>query len=236
MKKTFTLLFAGIACLSSCKKESLSVSESKAACSVQTINPSGRSYSADSVISYTCTGSFCGLMPMNSNNYWIYEDSIFTDGVFKQVQYDTLRFTSTYRSLNDGLVWWESNITVGLPEKMYASDSALFKIEDRMFTSGVIDVKKEYGLFEGDSLRYLAAFEDAAAIGRSIKMSTTLSTPAGEFNNYLFIEKNARNFRKDQVLFKPGVGVIKYRQEKAAMGSPVVKLQQVSTLVKYYIE
>ncbi len=105
-----------------------------------------------------------------------------------------------------------------------------------MFTEGIVDVKKEYGLFEGDSLQYLTAFEDAAAIGRSIKMSTTLSTAAGEFNNYLFIEKNARNFRKDQVYFKPGVGVIKYRLEKAVMGSPVVKLQQVSTLVGYHLE
>ncbi|HPH32710.1 MAG TPA: hypothetical protein PLB49_12705 [Chitinophagaceae bacterium] len=236
MKKTFILFIAGILCLSSCKKESLSVPESKSACSVQTSNPSGRSYSADSVISYPCTGSFCGLMPMNSNNFWIYEDSLFTDGVFKQVQYDTLRFTGTYRSLNDGLVWWESNISVGLPEKMYASDSALFSMEDRMFMEGIKDVKKEYGLFAGDSLRYLTAFEDAAAIGRSLKMTGTLSTPAGDFSHYLFIEKNARNFRKDQVCFMPGVGVIKYRQEKAVMGSPVVKLQKVSTLVKYYIE
>jgi len=236
LKKTFTLLFAGILILAACKKEALTVPEIKAACSVQTINPSGRSYSTDSVIKYSCTGSYCGLMPMNSNNYWIYEDSIFADGVFKQVQYDTLRFTSTYHSLNDGLIWWESSLNIGLPEKMYASDSAIFKMEDRMFTSGVIDVKKEYGLFEGDSLRYLTAFEDAAAIGRSLKIATTLSTPAGEFTNYLFVEKNARNFRKDQVYFMPGVGVIKYRHEKAAMGSPVVKLQQVSTLVGYHLE
>ncbi len=203
---------------------------------MQTSNPSGRSYSADSVISYPCTGSFCGLMPMNSNNFWIYEDSLFTDGVFKQVQYDTLRFTGTYRSLNDGLVWWESNISVGLPEKMYASDSALFQHGRPDVHGRDQGCEKEYGLFAGDSLRYLTAFEDAAALGRSLKMSGTLSTPAGDFSHYLFIEKNARNFRKDQVCFMPGVGVIKYRQEKAAMGSPVVKLQKVSTLVKYYID
>lgn len=235
MKKTITLI-AGILCLAACKKESLTVPVVKEACSIQTMNPLGRSYSADSVVSFTCTGSYCGLLPLNNKNYWVYADSIFEAGFFQKVQLDTLRISGNYRSLTDGLIWWETNLEVGLPAKMYASDSALFKIEDRMFIEGIKDVKKEYGLFEGDSLRYITAFEDAAAIGRSLKINATISTPAGDFSDYLFVEKNARNFRKDQVWFKPGIGVIKYRQEKAAMGRPVVKLQKISTLVGYHME
>lgn len=235
MKKTFTLI-AGILFLVACKKETLSVPVVKEPCSIQTTNPLGRSYSSDSVISFTCTGSYCGIVPLNNKNYWVYADSIYADGVFQHVQLDTLRISGNYRSLMDGLIWWETSFEVGLPAKMYASDSALFKIEDRMFTEGIKDVKKEYGLFEGDSLRYITAFEDAAAIGRSLKMNTTLSTPAGDFSDFLFVEKNARNFRKDQVWFKPGIGVIKYRQEKAQMGSPVVKLQKIATLVEYHFE
>lgn len=235
MKKTITLI-AGILCLAACNKESLTVPVQNEACSIQTVNPVGRSYSADSVINFTCTGSYCGLLPLNNKNYWIYADSIFADGVFQKVQLDTLRISGNYRSLTDGLIWWETNLEVGLPAKMYASDSALFKIEDRMFIEGIKDVKKEYGLFEGDSLRYITAFEDAAAIGRSLKLKTSINTPAGEFSDMLFVEKNARNFRKDQVWFKPGIGVIKYRQEKAAMGSPVVKLQKIATLVGYNLE
>lgn len=138
--------------------------------------------------------------------------------------------------MSDELVWWESNISVGLPEKMYANDSALFKMEDRLFTPGVTDAKKEYSLFPGDSLRYLASFEDAAAMGRSLKIQDAITTPAGSFADYIYFEKNARNYRKDQVYFKPGIGVIRYIQEKAPMGFPQIKLQQISTLIAYHIE
>ncbi len=236
MKKTFILLVSGILFLASCQKESIQIPIVKASCLIQTANPAGRSYSSDSVQAFTCTSSHCGILPLNTRNFWVYEDSVFNNGVFQKVQYDTLRFTSALKSLSDGLVWWESNIGVGLPEKLYASDSSLFKMEDRMFTSGIIDAKKEYGLFAGDSLRYLSAFKDAAAIARSLKTNTVLSTPAGDFSGYLYFEKNARNYRKDQVFFQPGIGVIKYVREMASMGSPFIKLQQVSTLVSYHLE
>ncbi|MBI5372283.1 MAG: hypothetical protein HZA79_09710 [Sphingobacteriales bacterium] len=236
MKKTFTLLVSGILSLASCRKDSLQIPVVKAACLVQTGNPAGRTYSSDSVRAFTCTTSHCGILPLNTRNYWVYEDSVFNNGVFQKVQYDTLRFTSTLKSLSDGLVWWESNIAVGLPERLYTNDSTLFKMENRMFASGIIDAKKEYGLFAGDSLRYLSGFEDAAAIARSLKTNSVLSTPAGDFSGYLYFEKNARNYRKDQVFFQPGIGVIRYVREMASMGNPFIKLQQVSTLVSYHLE
>jgi hypothetical protein len=68
--------------------------------------------------------------------------SIFTDGVFLKTQMDTLRFTFQKQSLTDGLVWWQSNIEVGLPQWLYASDSSFFGLADRMFTTGIKDVKK----------------------------------------------------------------------------------------------
>ncbi|MBI3140043.1 MAG: hypothetical protein HYZ15_15815 [Sphingobacteriales bacterium] len=236
MKKTIILLVSGILLLASCKKDSIQIPVAKEPCLIQTGNPSGRTYTADSVQPFTCTGSHCGILPLNTRNYWVYEDSVFNNGVFQKVQYDTLRFTSTLKTLSDGLVWWESNIAVGLPEKLYANDSTLFKMENRMFASGFIDAKKEYGLFTGDSLRYLSGFEDAAAIARSLKTNSVMTTPAGDFSGYLYFEKNARNYRKDQVFFQPGIGVIRYVREMAAMGSPLIKLQQVSTLVSYHLE
>lgn len=236
LKKVILSLFAGSLFLSSCKKESFVTPETEEPCLLQTFNPAGRSYSSDSLVSFECTSKFCGLMPMSTRNFWIYEDSVFTDGVFSHIQYDTLRFSKTWKTLSDELVWWESNISVGLPEKLYANDSALFKMEDRLFTPGVTDAKKEYSLFPGDSLRYLASFEDAAAMGRSLKIQEKITTPAGSFADYIYFEKNARNYRKDQVYFKPGIGVIRYIQEKAPMGFPQIKLQQVSTLIAYHIE
>lgn len=241
MKKAFTLLFTGMIFLVSCKKEKdlkFGAPEEQAAtpCILQTGNPTGRSYTSAEVESYTCTSSHCGLIPLNRKNYWVYEDSIFDNGVFVRAQKDTLRFTRNWRSMTDGLVWWESNISIGLPDVFYANDSTIFKLEDRMFTNDMLDVRKDYTLYTGDSARYITSFTDNAAICRSLKMNSTLQTAAGNFTDYIYYEKNAPYFRRDQTFFKPGIGVIKYIQEKSIMGSPYVKLQQVSTLVGYHIE
>jgi len=206
------------------------------ACEVQTDNPSGRTYSSDSVIAINYSKKNCGLLPLSRNNYWIYKDSLFNDGVFARIQFDTLRFTSTWQSVADKLIWWQSNISVGLPERFYANDSAFFELESRTFTPGIIDVQKGYSLFEGDSLRYLAHFEDNAAMGRSVKMQSFISTPAGHFYDYILFEKNARSYRKDQVYFKPGLGVLRYTLELAPVGTGEIKLQQVSTLIAFHIE
>ncbi len=71
---------------------------------------------------------------------------------------------------------------------------------------------------------------------RSLKIQTALKTPAGSFNDCIYFEKNAHNYRKDQVILKPGLGVLKYIQEKAPVGQRVIKLQQVLTLVAFHIE
>ncbi len=237
LKATTTLFLLAVSLLTACQKEQLTIPVTKAEpCKMQTANPAGRSYSADSVIDYTCTTTHCGVLPLNSRNYWVYEDSIFQDGVFQLVRLDTLRFTRTQKSLTDDLVWWESNMNIGLPEKLYANDSAVYKMEDRMFTQGVKDVKKEYGLFAGDSTRYLSGFQDAAAITRSLKTAAAVSTRAGVFSETIYIEKNARNYRRDQVVFKPGIGVLRYVQEKAPMGTRIIKLQQISNLVSFHVE
>lgn len=220
----------------SCAKDEIVPPVTEEQCIAQTSNPAGRSYSNDSVIVFNCTSKHCGIIPLSTKNYWVYEDSIFSDGVLQKVQLDTLRYSTTYKSLSDGLVWWQASMDIGLPETLYANDSTLFSISDRVFMPDVKDAKKEYGLFAGDSLRYLANFEDAAAQGRSLKISGNFKTPAGSFNDYLYFEKNARNYRKDQVYFEPGIGVLKYIQEKAPMGTRFLKLQQISTLVSYHIE
>lgn len=236
MKKVTLYLLITILFFASCAKDEIVPPVTEEQCIAQTSNPAGRSYSNDSVIVFNCTSKHCGIIPLSTKNYWVYEDSIFTDGVLQKVQLDTLRYSTTYKSLSDGLVWWQASMDIGLPETLYANDSTLFSISDRVFMPDVKDAKKEYGLFAGDSLRYLANFEDAAAQGRSLKISGNFKTPAGSFNDYLYFEKNARNYRKDQVYFEPGIGVLKYIQEKAPMGTRFLKLQQISTLVSYHIE
>lgn len=236
MKKVTLYLLITTLLFASCAKDEIVPPVTEEQCIAQTSNPAGRSYSNDSVIVFNCTSKHCGIIPLSTKNYWVYEDSIFSDGVLQKVQLDTLRYSTTYKSLSDGLVWWQASMDIGLPETLYANDSTLFSISDRVFMPDVKDAKKEYGLFAGDSLRYLANFEDAAAQGRSLKISGNFKTPAGSFNDYLYFEKNARNYRKDQVYFEPGIGVLKYIQEKAPMGTRFLKLQQISTLVSYHIE
>ena len=220
----------------SCRKEEQRLLIIEEACLPQVINPDLRSYSCDSLVAVSYTLKHCGLLPLSRKNYWVYEDSIFDDGVLAKVQFDTLRFTNTYRS-PDGLIWWEPGIFVGLSEKLYVNDSAIFMTEPRLYsTDCMVDVKKEFSLFPGDSLRYLAHFDDYAAAGRSVKLNNVIEVPAGKFGDCILFDKNARSFRRDQVYFKPGLGVLKYIQEKAPMGTPFVKLQQISTLIKFHIE
>lgn len=235
MKKIILPLLIGSLFFFSCKKEEhLLIIED--ACLPQVINPELRTYPCDSLVAVSYTLKHCGLLPLNQKNYWIYEDSIFNDGVLSKVQFDTLRFTKTYQS-PDGLIWWEPSIFVGLEEKVYANDSAIFITEPRLFSQDcLLDVKKAYGLFAGDSLKYLAHFEDFAAAGRSVKLTDPIEVPAGKFNDCILFDKNARSVRRDQMYFEPGLGVLKYIQEKAPMGTPIIKLQQISTLIKFHIE
>lgn len=238
LSKLLLSLLIGCLVFSACRKDNFApVTEpATATCQFQTENPAGRSYAAGSVISVICTDKHCGILPLSTKNYWVYEDSVFDNGVFLRVQSDTLRYTSNKKSLTDGLIWWESNISVGLPVTMYANDSAFFTMTDRLFTPDVKDAKKDYSIPSGDSVKYLTNFEDIAANGRSVKMQTAITTPMGTFKDCVYFEKNARNYRKDQVFFKPGLGVIKYIQEKAQPGSMVIKLKQISTLVAVHIE
>jgi hypothetical protein len=238
LKKTIVLILTGNIFFWSCTKNELILPKAVTKpCEQQTANPTGRSYAADSVVNYNCTSSHCGILPLSSKNYWVYQDSLFSDGVFTKVQYDTLRYTKQKQSLADGLVWWEGSINVGLPEQLYASDSSFFGLDVKLFVPGMLDVKKEFGLFTGDSLRYLTSFQsDIMAIGRSLKLSSSLVTEAGTFNDCLYFEKNSRNYRKDQVYFKPGVGVVRYVQETVPYGSRSLKLQQISTLMAMYVE
>lgn len=242
LKIFFTSILLAALLFSACRKEQNFLPESfkspkaEEICLAQTEDPTGRFYIADSVISMNKSKKTCGLISLDTRNYWVYQDSVFTDGVFTRVKNDTLRYNPTLKTLPDGLVWWESNMSVGLPEMVYVNDSAFFTLEERLYEQGVSDVKKDFSLFVGDSIRYLTNFEDAAAIGRSIKLKTAFKTPAGTFTDCIYVEKNARYYRRDQLIFKPGIGVVKYIHERVQMGERDLKIQQVLTLVSFHFE
>ena len=203
---------------------------------MQADNPAGRSYDEDSLQLVSYSKKHCGFLPLSCKNYWIYQDSIFDNGVFLRTEQDTLRYTKAYKSLEDGLIWWEGTSVAGLPERINSNDSSLFVLENRLFIPGILDAKRSFSLFTGDSMLYLTSFGDIAALGRSVKIISNLSTPAGTFSDCILFDKNARNYRREQVIFRPGVGVIKFIHEEAPMGTFEVKLQKISTLVSFHIE
>ncbi|MBC7947298.1 MAG: hypothetical protein H7Y42_05425 [Chitinophagaceae bacterium] len=234
MKQFYLSILIGSVLFLACTKVYV---EPSPRCISQFVNPSGRSYECSNVAAISYTSSHCGLLPLHRNNYWVYLDSIFENGAFDRVQFDTLRITNSFRTLTDSLVWWETKGVVGLPVLMYANDSAIFQLSNRYFTSECIkDVKKSYSLFPGDSIKYLSSFDDNAAMGRSIRISGELVSPAGHFNDCILFEKNAPRFRNEKVYFKPGIGVVKYSNSEAAMGSQTVLVRKISTLLAYHIE
>lgn len=137
--------------------------------------------------------------------------------------------------MTDGLVWWEGNISVGLPSLLYANETAFYTLTDRAFSPETMDARSDYMMPEGDSVKYLASFDDIAASGRSVRLSEPVTTIGGNYNGCILFEKNARYFRRDQVFYKPGIGVVRYTLERAG-SDRVFRYSQVSTLVAFHIE
>ncbi|HEX7904742.1 MAG TPA: hypothetical protein VF487_12760 [Chitinophagaceae bacterium] len=239
MKHILLSFFIGsVLFFSACRKErnELPPPVPEEACSTPTDNPSNRSYIPDSLTLVSNVKKNCGFLPLSRNSYWIYKDSVFSDGSLLRVQYDTLRFTKTYQSKPDKLTWWETNIEIGLPDLLFANDSSIFAAEYRFMPDPVREVKKDFGLFSGDSIQYLTSFDDNAAMGKSVKLQASIPTPAGSFTDCILIEKKAPFYRMDKIYFKPGLGVVKYISEVAPAGSPFMELKQISTLVSYRLD
>lgn len=237
MKKTILSLLTGSMLFSACQKEPfIQIEAAKAACLYQTEDPGHRSYTCEEILVVSYTGKHCGFLPISSKSYWVYQDSLFDNGTYLKTQFDTLRFSTVYKTTTDNLLWFEPSMEVGLPSRLYSNGETIYQLEQRFFADCIWDASKEFSVPDGDSARYLTHFDDNAAFGRSVKMAETIKTPAGSFTDCILFEKDAKFYRKDQVYFKPGLGVVKYISEKAQMGSPFIKLQQISTLVKYYTE
>ena len=219
-------------CFSACRKDVIAPIE---ACLVQTGNPDHQSYSVSNFSATTYPGKHCGLVPLSSKHYWVYLDSIFDNGNFVSTKYDTLKFTKTYQTQPDGLIWWEANKFVGLPLKTYANDSSIFGLDYRLFTSNtILDSRKEIFLFSQDSLRYITSFGDEAAIGRALHCN--FSSRVATFTNCLFFEKYSPMYRRDQVYLQPGLGVVKFIHQEADQGSPEIQTRQISTLISFNIQ
>jgi hypothetical protein len=223
--------------LGACRKNNQLIIQEAALCKEQTANPTGSTYTNAQFISVDYRDKNCGLMPLSKNSYWVYQDSIFSQGTFVSVKNDTLRFNKTYMSQPDGLIWWEPNQEIGLPAQMYVSDSSIYIADFRLFaTDPIRDAKQEYGLFAGDSIGYLASFDDNAALGKSLKLTTQVVTPAGSFSDCIMYEKKSPYSRRDQMFFKPGLGVAKYTYELFDFNTMQWQPEKKSTLISFHLD
>jgi hypothetical protein len=203
---------------------------------MQTGNPGGHSYLHTELSPIEYSAKHCGLIPLSAKHYWIYQDSIFENGIFTHTELDTLKFFKTWQTQPDGLIWWQADKAVGLPDVCYANDSTIFGLEQRVFASpAVFDAKKQIWLSSQDSTRFLTSFIDEAAIGTE-KMNKEISSPVGKFSDCIFLEKYAPGYRKEQTYLKPGIGVIKFIHMETPIGSSSMEMQRISTLIKFYID
>jgi hypothetical protein len=232
--KTLLGTAAIIICLSSCRKTAIAPEN---LCTEQTANPASNSFFSEDVASINYSGNHCGMMPVNKQSFWVYEDSLFDNsGNFLSRRFDTLRYTKTYQT-PDNLIWWEGNKEVGLPEKMYSSQTAIYGLETRMFMVDTMQSKKEFYFIEKDSVKYLTSFGDIMAFAKLERKTDMINSPAGNFHNYIFYEKYSPSYRRDRIYFVPGMGVIKYTNEYyKAPGSPAnLTMNLISTLVSYHV-
>lgn len=233
MKKLFIIFTVLILFISACKKTELPVIEE--ACLEQTIDPLSAAYDTNQVHYINYSGKHCGFMPLNSKNYWLYEDSVFdSDGYFKYTQVDTLRYTKTIQT-PDNLIWWETKKDVGLPRKLYASDNAIYGLQNGTFIADSFYSKREFYEAESDSVSFLSGFADIVAFAKIVRRTEPVETPAGSFFNYILYEKYSPGYRRDRVYFVPGLGVIQYTSEfyKAPGPPSKMKLFIKSSLVSY---
>ena len=236
MRKTIVPLIIGSFLFATCTKEAFFEIATETNCFTPTEEPAAGSYNCDELIAIDYLGTHCGFMPLSRKNYWVYVDSFFNDGNFQSVQLDTLRFKTTYRSATDNIIWWESNMDIGLPARLFVNENGIFQMQRRMFSACTWESNKEFITPAGDSSKYMARFDDIAAQGRAVKLAAMVTTPIGDFSDCILFEKYSRNFRKDQVIFKPGIGVVRYTREMSLRGHPLLKLQQISTLIQVHLE
>jgi hypothetical protein len=237
-KETLSILLS-LFVLASCQKEIIEtpvVLEKQPACIAQKENPAGRTYATNSLTAYDCKAKHCGFLPLSTKSYWVYQDSLFNDGIFVSTKIDTLKFNETYLSKSDSLTWWKANKYVGLPQLLYANDGTLYGAAAKLFSPTSTVVSKSYGDFTGDSTTYFTSFDDIRATGRSIKLPGVTNVPAGKFSNTILFEKSADYYGKDQILFQPGIGVLKYIQLRTPISEDENKLQKISTLIAFYQE
>jgi len=240
LKKIIPHLLVASLLFSACQKEKnyiITAVQLKAeACLPQTDNPAGRTYLSENVIAATDTKKTCGIIPLSSKNYWVYQDSIFANGDFVSVKMDTLRYAKAWQTTTDNLIWWEGNLDVGIPRILYVNDSALFTIENQLLNPTVKQARKDYALFTGDSSNYISGFDDLGAFVRAIRVQSPLLTEGAKYSESIYFEKKSPNYRRDQVYFKTGIGVLKYITELVPMGERYFKLQRISTLVSFHVE
>lgn len=205
-------------------------------CIHNSITPSN-SYSGMNNLPITVNdSSYCGYLPLNKKNYWVYLDSVYnTNGDFSHTQTDTLRFLETRRTA-DGITWWSQALVngryvpAGFPTFIYSTDSTVYFISWR--GAGA----RWFGVIPADSVVESCHYADFSQTCISRKIQGRVTVPAGDFSNCLkFIKTQFLGSYNIEADFKPGIGVLKAWYYTDSMFPPFRRLY-TSTLMEYHIE
>ncbi len=231
MKTYFLIILIAVQLLYGCQK---GIEMPEQPCVEHKANSYTSTYSCAELSPVAYKGEQCGFLPLSGTTLWIFEDSFFNDqGNFVNRKVDTLQFSKTFQTQKDGIVWWQPDKFIGLPEKCMTTGKDLYSLQPRFFGGNlcVLDAAIEYSIPASDSIGYLAHFADEAAIGKAVKMKASLDLPFGKLDQCILFEKHAPGYRRDKVYIKPGVGVVKFIHALSSTVNGNIVIRQISTLM-----
>lgn len=198
--------------------------------------------------------AICGFMPMHKDAYWIYTDSFFnSDGSLSLVSQDTLRITGIFKSpLSPSLFWrMASRNRKGMNGLFYTTDSLLYSLQAAFAvpTYFQADTWAGYraagypmphppatGPRNTDTLFTMNAVSDMAYMEKTFPYHETVNVPAGSYSDCIGFHKFL-NITSEQMIFKPGVGMVKYISYYSNFSSMFSygSVKQVSVLTSYHL-
>lgn len=148
-----------------------------------------------------------GIIPLALNNYWIYSDSTWHDGVLGPITYDTVSVISAEKTGDD--IWW--NMSDGY--RLCNENEKVYKLSfnGEVMPGTTVCPEKALLFFPvpaDTAVRWTEWISDYGILGEAKLNKSIIHTQAGDFSG--FFEYNQSDaFGKNFRWIKPGIGIIK---------------------------
>lgn len=199
--------------------------------------------------------AICGFMPMHKDAYWIYTDSFFNnDGSLSSISQDTLRVKGISKSpLSPSLFWtMGSRNRKGMNGMFYTTDSLLYSIQTAFTSPAYLQGNTWAGYRAAgyprprpiiadprytDTLFTMNAVSDMAYMEKVFTYNEIITVPSGSYKDCIGVHKFLYTPFSDQLIFKPGLGMVKYISYYDGSGAMFSygAVKQVSVLTSYHL-